>query len=368
MLSKGNNLIKKDVRNILLIQLGDIGDVVLSFPIIRALRKNFPHSSLIVAVREKAKELIEDCPWATDVISVNKKKRKLYQEIVYQKNFFLRLRKYNFDVAIDLRTGTRDAILVLLSGARLRIGFYSLDGKLWRNKVYTHLHKLGIKIGGWHFVEYYQDILKVFNLTIENIWPELDVPLYRQQCVSELFRKEGIPIDHPVIAVQPFSLWSYKEWGIDKYIQLIKWINTEYELSVIITGSPEERTRADQIRKRCGGNVFNFAGKTSIGAFTALLKACDLFVGGDSSGMHIAAAVGTPTVSIFGPSSAFALAPKGDGHCVVQKELPCVPCNEKGCEGDETSRCLEELTIDEVIPVVKEQIESLLLKTKHLVR
>ena len=81
----------KIINSILLIQLGDIGDVVLTFPCIRALRENFPETNLIVAVREKASELVEDCPWADGVISVNKHKRGLAKQLTYQKEFFLSL-------------------------------------------------------------------------------------------------------------------------------------------------------------------------------------------------------------------------------------------------------------------------------------
>ena len=92
MLVKGNKPLPKEIKNILLIQLGDIGDVVLSFPCIRALNENFPKANIIVAVREKAKELIEDCMWVTESVSINKKIRKPYQEIIYQKDFFSCLR------------------------------------------------------------------------------------------------------------------------------------------------------------------------------------------------------------------------------------------------------------------------------------
>ena len=354
-----NNKLTTDIRNILLIQLGDIGDVVLSFPCVRALRENFPQADIVVAVREKAKELIEDCKWATGVISINKDKRRLIQEIAYQKNFFLCLRKFHFDLAIDMRTGTRGAILAFLSGARQRIGFYDKNGKLWRNRVFTNLYKPEKKPGR-HLTEYYQEPLKAFNLATKNIWPEFDVPFERQQSATALFKREKIPSSLPVIGVQPFSLWQHKEWGISKYIQLINWIVAEYKVSVIIVGSSVERGRAEKIAGMCGNGVYNLAGETSIGMLAAVLKMCKLFIGIDSSGVHIAAAVGTPTVGIFGPTATFAWAPKGKEHRIVQKKLPCVPCSLKGCHGSGISCCLEELTVEEVIPVVKGQIDRLL--------
>ena len=111
--------------------------------------------------------------------------------------------------------------------------------------------------------------------------------------------------------------------------------------------------------RRCGSGVFNLAGKTSLGELAAVLKHCHLFIGGDSAGLHIAAAVGTPTISLFGPSSPVSWAPIGEEHEVICKNWECVPCRNKGCQNREWSRCLEELTLEEVQPVVERQIRSL---------
>ena len=361
MLVKGKQIIRRDIKNILLIQLGDIGDVVLSFPCIRALKENFSESNVTVAVREKAKELIEDCPWATGVISINEDKRNLGKEIIYQKIFFSHLKKFNFDLAIDLRTGTRGAILALLSGARQRVGFYAMDGKLWRNRIFTHLAYLEGR-PGQHMAEYYLNLLITYGLGTDHIWPELKVPFKKLQIAEELFRKEDIPLDRPIVAIQPFSLWSYKEWGADKYVDLINRISDEYDLSIIITGARNERDRAYEIARNFGSKVHNFAGNTTVGMLAAVLKLCKLFIGGDSAGIHISSAVGTPTVSIFGPASSVVWAPRGNQNSIVHKKLSCVPCNLKGCRGSGVSRCLDELTVDEVLPIVKRQIERILDK------
>jgi len=359
MLVKGNKLSRSDIRNILLIQLGDIGDVVLSFPCIRALRENFPQAKLIVGVRQKAAELIQDCYWTDGVISINQDERKWYQEVIYQKKFILRLMRFNFDIVIDLRTGTRGAVLSFLSGAHQRVGFYAPDGKMWRNRMFTHLAYLKGK-PGQHMAAYYLNLLITYNLKTDNIWPEMNIPNEKLKKVAALFNKENIPQDHPVIVIQPFSLWRYKEWGMEKYAALVRWIYSEYGYPVVITGSPGEIEKAHEIKKMSGPNTFNLAGKTSIGMFAAVLKTCKLFIGGDSAGIHIAAAVGTPTVSIFGPASPFAWAPRGKQHAIVYNEkLSCVPCDLKGCEGGGISRCLDELTMDDVVSVVKRQIDKI---------
>jgi predicted lipopolysaccharide heptosyltransferase III len=353
-MGKGIDLTKKDIHNILLIQLGDIGDVVLSFPCIRALRESFPNATIIVAVREKASELIEDCPWSTGVISVNKEKRSLGQEIEYQKDFLLGLRRFHFDLVIDMRTGTRGAILTLLTGARYRVG-YRGDGKGWRNRIFNHLAS-DEYVPRQHVGDYYLKLLMTYGFRTEDIRPELRVPRERRKRAAALLKEHGVLLDQPLIVVQPFSLWHYKEWGIDKYIQLINWIGEKYRFPVVLTGSAAERGRIVEIIKRCKENVYNLAGETSIGAFSAILEYCRLFIGVDSSGMHISGAVGTPTVNIFGPSSPVSWAPKGEQHVVVQKGFSCVPCRRKGCDDSEVSRCLEELTVEEVSSAVERQL------------
>lgn len=353
----GDQTIQGSPRSILLIQLGDIGDVVLSTPCIRALRENYPQAKIVVAVWGKAAELLEDCPWLDHVIPVTKQSRSFWEEIFFQFDFFRKLRNFHFDLAIDLRTGTRGAILAFLSGARQRIGFYAEDGKLWRNRLFTGLlHREYAP--GHHVVDYLLSLLEAFGLNTEQHDSELVVSGAKLEKIEVFLKEEKIEPGSMLVAVQPFSLWQYKEWGQDKYISLISWLVEKQNATVLVTGSAPERQRAEEIVRNCDKRCYNLAGKTSIAMYAALLKKCRLFIGVDSAGLHIAAAVGTPTVSIFGPSSPISWAPRGVRHLVVQKEFDCVPCRQKGCNGSEKSRCLDELTVNEVV----EKLERLVNK------
>jgi predicted lipopolysaccharide heptosyltransferase III len=363
VLVKGNNILPREIRSILLIQLGDIGDVVLTMPTIRALWDNLPHSRLVVAVREKARNLLDDCPWISEVVYINKQKRALGQELVYQKAFFSRLRRNKFDLAIDLRTGTRGAILAYLCGAPYRIGRYAVDAKLWRNKLFTHLVRPEDELSQ-HCAEHGLNILAPFDIETQNKSVELFVSSEKKKSVSTILQQENVPLGKSMVAVQPFSLWHYKEWGASNYVKLIDWIIAEFSRSVLIIGSADERARADDLVRRCGPGVYNLAGRTSLDELAALLTACDLLIGGDSAGTHIAAAVGTPTVCLFGPSSPNNWAPKGKQHRVIQKDWVCVPCRQKGCDASEVSRCLEELTVEEVRVVVNDQLSKIQVSRK----
>jgi heptosyltransferase-3 len=350
-------------QNILLIQLGDIGDVVLSIPAFRAVREHFPQAKIIVAIREKAKDLIQHIPWVDDAVVVNQDHRSLLHELRYQWSFFSLVRNYHFDLVFDFRTGTRGAVLAFLSEAKERVGFYDPDG-FWRNRLFTRLYRLDYH-PSMHVAAYYYSLLQTDGLTVAPETPEMHVTPEMQKKAAPILKKEGVPSECPIIAIQPFSLWHYKEWSADKYIQLIQRIISAYCVSIVITGSQDECERAKDLVDRCEGyagrgrQVFNLAGKTSLGELAAVIEASQLFIGSDSAGMHIAAAVGTPTVIIFGPSAPASWAPTGNHHAIVQKGLSCVPCRQKGCDGSEVSRCLEELDADEVWAVVESQCKKL---------
>jgi heptosyltransferase-3 len=351
---------KQIYKNILLIQLGDIGDVVLSIPAFRTVHENFPHAKIVVAVREKACELIQHLPGVHGVISINQDTRSLLREITYQWTFFSLVRHYRFDLVMDFRTGTRGAILAFLSGAQERVGFFDHES-LWRNRLFTKFYRLDYKLPQ-HVADYYSSLPLAYGLNVNDEIPVIHVTPAMEQQAARILEREMIPAELPIIAIQPFSLWQYKEWSVNKYIQLIQRILSEYKVTIVIMGSRDEYERAKNIVDHCkdyDGHVFNMAGKTSLGELAAILKACQLFIGSDSAGMHIAAAVGTPTVIIFGPSAPASWAPKGNNHSIVQKNISCIPCRQKGCNGTEFSRCLEELDMNDVFAVVRSHYEKL---------
>lgn len=125
---------------------------------------------------------------------------------------------------------------------------------------------------------------------------------------------------------------------------------------ILITGGLDEKQKSLGITRSFEKGVYNLVGKTTLGQLAGILSISDLFIGVDSAGLHISAAVGTPTVSIFGPSSAISWAPRGDRHQIVTNKMDCVPCRQKGCDGTEKSLCLETLTVAEVKKVIEAQL------------
>jgi len=362
MLVKGEKISLEAIERVLLIQLGDIGDVVLTIPTIKALRESKPTSTLYIAVREHARELIEDCPWVDGVISVERMKGTLLERFFYQRDFLQALRAKKFGAAIDLRTGTRGAILSYVSGAPLRIGRYADDGRLWRNRLFTHLVKPENEMEQYSSL-HSLNIVAPFKVDARDIDPELTVTREQEMRVECMLREEGIGLDRSLIALHPFSRWRYKEWPTENYTSLIDYIGSRYPVQIAITGSVDERGRAAHLVKEARAEAYNLAGKTTIGDLAAVFKKCGLLIGIDSAAMHIAAAVGTPTVTIFGPSAPINWAPRGKQHEIIFKDLPCVPCRQKGCNNSAVSRCLQELEVGEVIEAVDKKITEILERT-----
>ncbi|MCG6893873.1 MAG: glycosyltransferase family 9 protein [Desulfobacteraceae bacterium] len=348
--AKGGKLIWSRPGNFLLVQLGDLGDVVLSLPAARALRERFPGSRICMIVREKAVGLLDDRPWIDTVFAVAKERRSLARELRHQAVFFSRLRSFGARTAFDLRTDQRGAIAARLSGAPRRASFYAFDGRLWRNRLFTHL-VYPHRPRGTYMAEQYLSLLQAYGIDTPHRSPVLPVSKTRRSEARRLLRREGVTTGHgPLVALQPFSLWRYKEWPLHRQAQLARWLVEAVGATVVLLGTERERTRTGVFFRDSvpPPRLFDLTGKTPLPLLPALLAECRLLVGMDSAGLHIAAAVGTATFGIFGPTSPADWAPRGIRHGTVAKKMACQPCRDKGCRGSGASRCLTELGTAEV--------------------
>lgn len=343
---------------ILAIQLGDIGDAVLTLPSLHSLKKALPQSPMVVCVREKAGALMDICTDVDDVLTVDKQDRNLVDEIKYQLGFFKKLRRHAYDVAIDFRTGTRGAIITALSGAKTKLGFYDNEERLWRNRIFSHLVH-GEYQTGTYVADYYFEVLKWMGVRSSHRDPVLAPPETLKRTVLEMLSGRGIDGRAPFIVLQPFSLWPYKELHSGKYVEIIDRIGSRFRVPIVLSGTPNEKARAQEIADRCICRVINMAGATTVGELAGLLSLADFFIGVDSAGLHIAAATGTPTASIFGPTAPSSWAPRGNRHTVIQATLPCVPCRQKGCDNSGISRCLDELSVDDIMSAIGPTLDTL---------
>lgn len=351
------DLVKNPLKNVLLIQLGDIGDVVWTVPAVSAVKETVPGGKVSILARGDFGELLKADPRIHRVFkTVNS--GTIFHKTAANIRLIRQLRAERFDAVFDLRSGDRGAFMSFFTGAPLRGTLDHRDVPFWRNLLFTHVMRpppLEARVRGAS--EQTLCLLREFGLRTRNIVPRLwvsDAALTRaKNIIKELNPGERW------ISINPFSRWKYKEWAPQKWAAVLNKVWEKYRIPVVIVGSADEITNAEELAGFCTGRVRNAAGKTALGELAGLLRLSSCHLGVDSAAPHIAAAVGTPTLTIFGPSDWYDWAPPGGGNRIVVPGHDCVPCYQKGCEGRGWSRCLDELEPEPVFEAVSVHLREL---------
>ena len=365
MLIQDHFKITKKIKNVLVIQLGDIGDVVWTTPTLWAIKESYPEAKVSVLLRDSFGCLLEADPSIHKIFEVKSTSSNLFLNIVDQVRLIRKLRNEQFDIVFDLRSGDRGAIMARLTGASIRGSLYYIGVPFWRNWLFTHL-LMGLPTPKERILgaaEQSLCIVRGFGITGKRAIPQLWVSDHVMARVYELLAECDMkPVvsdsSYRWITINPFSRWLYKEWADDKWVSIINWLWHEFHIAAAIVGNRGEAARAEELVNECNGNVSNLAGKTTLAELAGILSLSSLHLGVDSAAPHIAAAVGTSTLTIFGPSDWRDWAPVGDRHRVVVSNMDCVPCYKKGCNGLERSICLETLEVKTVQDAIRKVLEK----------
>jgi len=347
------------IKRILLIQLGDIGDVVWTTPTIRAVKHSLPGVSVSVLVKEGFGGLLEADPSVETVWEVRRPGGSFFAKASDPLRFIKQWRAASFDLAVDLRLGDRGAWMAFLSGAPVRITLNPRGGlPFWRRCLFTHGVEDRPPVSHRGAVDQSLRILRPFGIDTDDVIPRLWVSETVRNRVIQILAERNLAGLSAWVSINPYSRWSYKEWSDARWLDLINWLWEEFSLPVVIIGSNQEREKAEALSRQSRGRIFNFAGQTSLAELAGLLALSRLHIGVDSAAPHIAAAVGTPTVTIYGPTSWRDWAPPGPQHRVITPDMDCAPCFHKGCNGEGYSLCLETLTTERIQPAIREALKA----------
>jgi len=337
--------------NILVIQLGDIGDIVWMIPAIKSLKSAYTGSKISVLLKKPFSGVLEDNPFIDKIFVVPDSRgvKLIKDNLLLIRN----LRDCKFDLVIDFRSGDRGAIMSILTGAPRRIAMFYRDGvPFWRNWAYTQLvdPKILKKRGA---AEQSFRILREIGIDCKDEVPQITVPDTKREKIRSALKDLGINEGDKWVTLNPFSRWPYKEIANEKWIQIIDWLWSEFGFKTLLVGSPDEKEKASEIAKKTGEYCLNLAGFTKLGDLPALLSLSSFHIGVDSAAPHIAAAVGTPTITIYGPSDWFDWAPIGEAHSIIKPDMDCSPCRQKGCDDSGRSKCLDELPIKKIKEAIR---------------
>ncbi len=265
---------KSKVQNILFITLSNIGDVVLTLPVLGVLEREFPAAGITVMVGPAAEEIFQNDRRISRIISYDK-----HIPFLEKIKLGLKLRKENFDLAVDLRS----TLYPVLAGAHYKTPLFSTKDKKPAHKKYVHLNKLaslGLKA---------QD--SSYNLSFND---------EEKTKIKNIFKELNISGADTIIAIAPGAKSHIKRWTTDGFKKVCERLTKELGVKVLLIGDNNDKQITSQILSSGLNNAYDVSGRTNLHELGYLLSRCKLLITNDSAPLHLADLVNTPSVAIFG--------------------------------------------------------------------
>ena len=339
-------------KKILIIKLSSLGDVVHTLPVSRTLRQEYPKAYIAWIIEERYQELLYKNPDIDEVIPIRTKtwrnnwNRKTFVEIL---QVIKNIRSRKFDVVFDFHGLIKSGLITLLSGAQMKVGFHKKNCKEKISSIFTN--KKAPYIGsGIHVVDMYLTLIKT-SLSIKKESKEFPLPKNQGKKIEVFFQNQPELTAKPIIGINPGAGFESKLWELERFAQLADRITTEMGCSILLTWGPGEKHKAQQIARSMKQKSW-VAPATSIQESISLYKHLKLLVSCDSGPLHLCAALGVPTVSLFGPTDPMRNGAYGMNHDTVYKVLSCSFCWKRKCPLG-TQECMQQLTVDEVFETVR---------------
>jgi 3-deoxy-D-manno-octulosonic-acid transferase/heptosyltransferase-1 len=296
------------------------------------LVKNHPYLDAVLISRRKS--------WSKDLL--NGQFSRPLKEI---RSFMKNLRQRRYDLVIDFHGLFKSSVIVFLSRGKRKLGYNSLQelsGLFLNEKIPEDMNK--------HAVDRYLDLPRYLGAKIESA--EFVLPSNRdaETNIQILLDKHNLE-DKKFIAINPVAYWETKLWNNEKFAHLADLINNKLRIKVVFTGS--EREPIEKIASLMTSESINLGGTTSLLDLAYLYKKAQMVITTDSGPMHLAAAVGTPVIALFGPTDPARTGPYGVNHTIIRAGLSCSPCFLKKCS---TKKCMEDITPQQVFAAVERKL------------
>ncbi len=353
-----------DIRSILAIRLDLMGDMIFTLPAINALKEVAPQARVSVLALPYTVDLLRGHPAVDRVIPVDVNQWR--SPAAWADGLALRkireslreVRREPYDLCVSFY-GRVAASFALLSGARYLVGYgeegypstfdRSVPGSRYRQRR--------------HEVEYCLDLIRSLGVPASAKPPGLALDTLAAERVARLLSQADVGPDERLVALHPGALnMAAKRWLPERWAAVADHVQREMGGRVLLVGSGSERPLVELVRKSMGTPVVALAGETSLPELVALLSRCRLFLGGDSGPLHVASALGVPSVSVYGPTDPALTGPIGSQARVVRAGVPCSPCYDPGVSAPECSRgdilCMASIQVEDVVELVRDVMVS----------
>lgn len=339
-------------KNILIVKLSAIGDVIHALPVAHSLKQQYPDTRITWIVEKPAYDLLKNNPDVNEIIIFDKPKFKSLAGLVkYAPEFSTMLKSYHFDLAIDLQGLFKSAAITLLSGAKQRLGYCNM--RELSNWVSTPV--CGENRNG-HIVDRYLDVARAVGCDVSEVLFPMNITTEEAEHAASSANQAGLPSGQSYAVLAPGTNWPSKCWPVGHFAQLANELIQTGVVPVII-GGPSDTSLAMQIIHQ-SPKAINLVGKTTLKELAYIIKNASLFVGGDTGPMHLAVAVQTPVIALFGPTDPERNGPYGLGNTVLTIKDGCRGCWKRQCP--EGKPCMETIEVGQVMDVV----QRLIIKTQ----
>lgn len=328
------------IKKILIIRIDRIGDLMLSTPALRAVRKKIPQADITLVLNPSIQDLAKVIPWIDKTV--------VYRNLIQAARA---LKQEGFDLAIDLLMDypLKSALLAFLSGARYRVG-YNIQGRggFFNIKVKPDSEEK-------HMIERTLDVVRAIGVDTVNRNPEIVVLDEEKKYIEHFLNQRKVSSKDLLVGIHPGGNYPSQCWQPERFAQLADEIIIEYGAEVIVIGGPGEEGLVRKVVNLMSEKAIEVI-DIPLSRLAALIARCNLFVCNNSGPLHIATAVGTPTISTMGPTVSYLWWPQGKNHIVIRKDLPCSPCNRGVCK---SHQCMDLITVEDMKEAVKIQMKRI---------
>lgn len=343
---------RKSTRSVLVISLKRVGDVILSIPAFRAIKQSLPKSQVTVFADSYTKDILDRISFIDAVVPYGKdssflKKAKRVRKLSYNA----------FDLAVDLTCDYtfEGAFWTWLSGAKFRVGYDTWKrGLLFHQPVEPPKEVI-------HAIDEILNVPQTIGLKTKDKKLKISASKEATDTVKKFLQNNAVKRNALLIGIHPGGYYPTQRWLSERFAEVADILTEKHKARIVLIGGPKEEKIIRQITIRMTSQPLVFFNKP-LGDLLALLQSCHLLVCNNSGPLHMAAALGTRTVSTMGPTLPERWWPQGKEHIVLRKELPCMPCNEGYCRL-KTLECMKLITVKDMLEAVDTQI-SKLKKTK----
>ena len=332
-------------ERILVIKLDHIGDVLLATPVFSNLRRAYPNAELHALTGAWSRVVLEKHPDVNNVVEYNSPAFcRTGQPTSLRETFKLyrQLRRQKYGLIVELRSDWRT----------VWFAFLRLTPKRLSRAALQVANKLGFaQFSGTHETTRNLDVLRQAGIPTSVQTAIFSVTTEDKKWASDFLATYQIDGQHPLIAIHPGSPIALKRWLPERYAELADWLIAQKRAQILFVGVKDEIPITTEIQARMRGESINIAGKTTLTQLASILHTCNVFIGNDSGPMHLAAAVGTQTIGLYGPGDPTRFGPAGTKCQTIQRKSDC-PCLGTVCRYGK-SGCMSEIQVTDVIQVLE---------------